>query len=346
MTKHQYFKINPDAYLFDKQDTPEERIRQWALFELISYFGYNINDITTELPVKVGRRTHYADIVITSDNKPLVVVECKRVEDEKYKDGIEQAISYASAKNISAPFAILTNGNQWLVKRKVKNDWKSIPDIPMNFSKYRISRKISGFLDEMKLVEPLLYWTYSRVPIEKSVRYFHFIQRFLFESQIILSPIDINLVNGAELIFRPLSSGHFEINTEYTKTKFEIAQTFLSKYFESIDANWSSAVFDIHTIQDYINIYFLNINELIMNIKGIDSQENALLRSIHCILRYYQSLQDVPAPICVPESISLEIQNLISPFFENLLGLEFPDRLDEDGLETLKELSSVYWITN
>lgn len=31
-----FYEINLSAYLFDKSETPEEKVRQWAIFELIS----------------------------------------------------------------------------------------------------------------------------------------------------------------------------------------------------------------------------------------------------------------------------------------------------------------------
>ena len=75
-----FYEVQPSAYLFVKYDgdKPEEKVRQWALFELLSTYGVFINNIVTERPVKVGTRTHRADIVVLRDGAPYVVIECKK----------------------------------------------------------------------------------------------------------------------------------------------------------------------------------------------------------------------------------------------------------------------------
>lgn len=60
-----FYEVSPQAYLFNKNhETPEEKVRQWALFELLSTYGICINNIDVERQVKVGTRNHRADIVI------------------------------------------------------------------------------------------------------------------------------------------------------------------------------------------------------------------------------------------------------------------------------------------
>jgi hypothetical protein len=39
-----FYEIAPTSYLFGKTDGPEEKVRQWVLFELLSTYGYNINE--------------------------------------------------------------------------------------------------------------------------------------------------------------------------------------------------------------------------------------------------------------------------------------------------------------
>ena len=114
-----YYEIQHSAYLFmpnknaksqdeDIKPKPEEKIRQWALFELLTTYGVNIKNIEIERPVKVGTRTYRADIVIHRDFAPHVVIECKRWKNKKIDKGIDQAISYANANTIKAKFAVFT----------------------------------------------------------------------------------------------------------------------------------------------------------------------------------------------------------------------------------------------
>lgn len=71
-----YYDVSTEAYLFGKtKEKPEEKVRQWVLFELLSTYGISINSIQVERQVKVGTRTHFADIVILKENTPFVVQE-------------------------------------------------------------------------------------------------------------------------------------------------------------------------------------------------------------------------------------------------------------------------------
>jgi hypothetical protein len=46
MPPKSFYEINPKAYLFGKSDeTPEEKVRQWVLFELLSTYGICINNL-------------------------------------------------------------------------------------------------------------------------------------------------------------------------------------------------------------------------------------------------------------------------------------------------------------
>ena len=93
-----YYDVKASAYIFGMSDEkPEEKVRQWVLFELLTTYGISINDIEVERPVRVGTRNHRADVVILIEGAPLVVIECKRREDDDIAQGISQAVSYASS---------------------------------------------------------------------------------------------------------------------------------------------------------------------------------------------------------------------------------------------------------
>ena len=84
------------SYLFGKSDSNlEERVRQWALFELMSGYGYLINNIRIEHPCQIGTKRFPADIVAFRDERPYIVVECKR-EEIDFSDDWAQVISDAN----------------------------------------------------------------------------------------------------------------------------------------------------------------------------------------------------------------------------------------------------------
>jgi predicted type IV restriction endonuclease len=131
-----YFEISPDAYLYPEKvkesvrKQPEEPVRQWCAYELVRAYGISVANIEFERPVRMGSRPHWIDILVLRDGKPSVVVECKKPSDRKAEKAMEQAVSYADAPDIRAEFAVVTNGTDWQVKRRIQGIWCPVPDLP------------------------------------------------------------------------------------------------------------------------------------------------------------------------------------------------------------------------
>ena len=76
-----YYKIDAQNYLFSQSELSnvhEEKVRQWLLYELMSTYGYSIQQMSTEEPIKIGSKTFRADIVLSSYGTKQVVIECKK----------------------------------------------------------------------------------------------------------------------------------------------------------------------------------------------------------------------------------------------------------------------------
>lgn len=100
------------------------------LFELIRYYGYSIEQIKVEKSVQYGTRRGFIDIIVYLDDKPFIVIECKRKTGcNKNKDHMKQAISFANADSIQAEYCVFTYGNIWQVKRKTAAGWVNYPNI-------------------------------------------------------------------------------------------------------------------------------------------------------------------------------------------------------------------------
>ncbi|HEY1013407.1 MAG TPA: type I restriction enzyme HsdR N-terminal domain-containing protein, partial [Herpetosiphonaceae bacterium] len=84
--------------------------------------------ITIEHPVRLGHRTHRADIVVTHDQAPWLVVECKRIEDGDLPAALRQAQGYALV--LGAAWAVATNGRAWLVTRQQGRGWELKEELP------------------------------------------------------------------------------------------------------------------------------------------------------------------------------------------------------------------------
>lgn len=131
-----FYQIMPAAYLYpDKVKAAsdrkqlEEPVRQWCAYELIRTYGIAVINIEFERPVRMGSRPHWIDILVSREGKPSVVVECKKPSDRNADKALEQAVSYADAPEIQAEFAVVTNGKDWQVKRRILGKWCAVPDL-------------------------------------------------------------------------------------------------------------------------------------------------------------------------------------------------------------------------
>jgi len=132
-----FFQIGPEAYLYpNKVQTAgdrklaEEPVRQWCAHELIRAYGISIASIELERAVRMGSRPHWIDILVSCNGKPVAVVECKTPSERNLKKGMAQALSYADAPEIGAEFAVVTNGTDWQVRRRIQGKWCTVPDLP------------------------------------------------------------------------------------------------------------------------------------------------------------------------------------------------------------------------
>lgn len=111
-----------------KKSAPEEIVRQLYLRELLKKYKYPKERIDIERPVRFGRETKRADIVIYSDDNetPHLLVEVKA---PKEKNDTEQLKSYLNADG--TPFGVAINGKSVLILyRPYPKDFDTLSDIP------------------------------------------------------------------------------------------------------------------------------------------------------------------------------------------------------------------------
>ena len=134
-----FYAIPPEEYLFQQlvnNDSPEERVRQWLLRELIESYDFpealfDGRTIDIEVPIAIGAGQYFADIAIQKefegDPKPLVLFEVKRLDST---EGIDQLHGYLSACP-TARIGVWTNGCE--LKCFIKNGNRIEPrsDIPV-----------------------------------------------------------------------------------------------------------------------------------------------------------------------------------------------------------------------
>ena len=134
-----FYAIPSEEYLFQHlvgDDSPEERVRQWLLRELIESYDFpkklfDGRTVDIEVPIAIGARQCFVDVAIQKefqgDPKPLVLFEVKRLDST---EGIDQLHGYLSACP-TARIGVWTNGCELKCFVKNGNQIESRPDIPV-----------------------------------------------------------------------------------------------------------------------------------------------------------------------------------------------------------------------
>lgn len=91
----------------------EEQVRIWCIDALRTALGYEDSDLDTEHRVMGGR----VDIAVKCGDEVVLVIECKNIRSRLRSNAREQAGVYAAT--LSAPWAVLTNGDIWKLYRVV-----------------------------------------------------------------------------------------------------------------------------------------------------------------------------------------------------------------------------------
>ena len=112
-----------------RDETPEEYVRQEIAKSLVREYGYSKSEVAVEFVIRLGSRKPRADLVVFEENAPRqqdkarIVIECKsqKVKANDKKDGVEQLKSYMAVcpKCPSEDFVNLENRLAFLGLR----DW-------------------------------------------------------------------------------------------------------------------------------------------------------------------------------------------------------------------------------
>lgn len=124
-----------------RNETPEEYVRQEIAKSLVREYQYSKSEIAVEFTVVVGSRKPRADLVIFNpdDNhkqdRARIIVECKsqKIKSNDRKDGVGQLQSYmASCPNVL--YGMWTNGLERFCFKRVEKggeiSFDEIPDLP------------------------------------------------------------------------------------------------------------------------------------------------------------------------------------------------------------------------
>lgn len=217
MNRQPFYQVPPDGYLFLsilKASAPnilEEPVRQWCAHELIRAYGFPIASLEFEHPVRVGSKTYGIDITVCREGHPWIVVECKEPNFQQTEKAFEQALSYADATAIKAEYVLYTNGADWLVRRKIRDFWLAVDDLP-SFGQTEASRDFVEILESVYELKPILFNLEEPVADLDAECLFEHLQRFFASSNPLLRAVDGNVISGADYMLRTVMDKKHHIN--------------------------------------------------------------------------------------------------------------------------------------
>ncbi|WP_136809599.1 type I restriction enzyme HsdR N-terminal domain-containing protein [Desulfosediminicola flagellatus] len=343
-----YYDINPDASLFGRKvEKPEEKIRQWMLFELMSTYGIHINNIEIERVVKVGTRNHFADIVILREGAPYAVIECKRWENRKSEIGMQQAISYADANTIKARYAAFTNGDIWEVKTKIGEEWVDIPDLPKCIDDdYLLDLDV--LISSMNHIMPLLYWMNQEVPPSSARTYISCMQDLFNGYTFPLSFLDDELLFGTDNLLRVIWSKGGSGHPDYLHNKLVAAcisySEFLSKHVkDDVDNEWIKG----EDLRQLTIVFKHKFEKLAQNSAGLKCEEVLHIRFIATLFQYLSrqisSTKHGSEFQTIPAVLTTAFQELVGYLFQVHLHVRFPDPILEESSTDLRVMCDQAW---
>ena len=109
--------------------TPEEEVRQKALYLLVEHLGYPAGLIAVEYSIKVNELDKRCDAVVFSkDGNPLMILECKAASVKLTQSTLEQAVRYYSA--LQPKYLMLYNGQECYCFEIDKGALKALDHLP------------------------------------------------------------------------------------------------------------------------------------------------------------------------------------------------------------------------
>ncbi|MBR3709868.1 MAG: type I restriction enzyme HsdR N-terminal domain-containing protein [Bacteroidales bacterium] len=109
--------------------TPEEEVRQKALFMLVEHLDVPPGLLAVEYSIKVNGLDKRCDAVVFGrDGNPLMILECKASSVKLAQDTLEQALRYYSA--LHPKFLMLYNGSDCYCFKIEDGKLKALDHLP------------------------------------------------------------------------------------------------------------------------------------------------------------------------------------------------------------------------
>jgi hypothetical protein len=378
----EFYSVPTNAYILNPQiENPEEEVRQWMLFELLSHYGYKITELFTEVSVRIGSKPKKADIVIKVDGVNKTVIECKR---KNRKDNSESQVK-GYAHELKAEYVVWTDGfSYWYVARNVAGIWYRILDLPKRHELGMIN--YGTLLDKTTFISRFLYWYNSSVPAENVQAFFSAVQipanqlglsksakipeslsqnfiELLYMAEEILSPTtEKDSFDQRRLVERLLSLLQ-NLSNFYDEIKFyplyhhnvkgvrldDGIQT-AKYYLEELEKNPLKPLKVEMGFRKQIALRISNVigynRDLIKRYEGLLTIEGVLVNAIDAIMRFISDCGDHGFKDDLSENQVADIIKVFEIAYLQPMNMSLPIRTDIDGCTKLKEVCGIYWFNH
>ena len=345
MLHNSFYNVSENCYLFDRKTGPEEQVRQWVLFELIRYYGYSIEQIKIEKSVQYGTRRGFIDIIIYLNDKPFIIIECKRQTGySKSKDHMKQAISYANADSIQAEFCVFTDGNIWQVKRKTAAGWVNYPNIPKLKNNDQTEFKYSILLHDLDEIKPVLHWLYQPISGENVVNFTKSIQVIFYANSIITTGTNRTLLDIIDYVCRginikPKINGYHlgKLTIAYKKIQIYLKEVGIKNHYGDCFEN------DLHEL---LMIPDMQFNELTETLTEFDSEMDHA--AIHLISALYSEARSIvehrsTKELTLSSELTDQLYNFINLGLQRNLQTSLPKKSDSISVNDIRESCTQNW---
>jgi len=197
----------------------EEATKNALIMPFIKILGYDVfnpAEVTPELTADVGlKRGEKVDYAILKDGQPIILIECKKSENELNRNHASQLVRYFHVTE--ARFAVLTNGitYQFYTDLENSNKMDSKPFFEFNILEFR-----DQHVEELKKFTKSSFDVDEILNTANELKYTRAIQNVLAEWMVNPSDEFIKAICGEVFIGRRITTGIKEQFSELTKKAF------------------------------------------------------------------------------------------------------------------------------
>lgn len=111
--------------------TPEEKVRQFTILQLIEKYHYTTSHISVEKQFTFNQIKKRYDIIVFDNQMEMqILIECKSTQINLSEQDLKQLFTYNLS--LQVPLLMLTNGNNSFVYHIDSNEVKALADLPQN----------------------------------------------------------------------------------------------------------------------------------------------------------------------------------------------------------------------